>query len=84
MPAELIELHTNNGTRSMLEGKDFDELQSVLSFAAVLVDKAIDGLHRYTTTHVYTKFFELRHLLNYNNMEHVLRSESLNTILRHV
>lgn len=79
---DLKVLYRSNGNRSMLKGKEFDQLDSVFTFVAAFVNGSMGEEHRYQMTHIRTKFSKLLHLLHHKKMHHVLALQYLNTILQ--
>lgn len=82
--ADLNRLYINNGTRGMLEGEHFDQLDSVFRFVAAFVDRAEGRNHRHLMISVHTSFSEFWHLLDRIHLRRVQALQALNSTEHHI
>lgn len=61
---DLDGLHTSNVVRDVLEGKDFDQLESIGLIVAASIDRAMGEEQDHPTTHVHNNVFKLWRLLD--------------------
>lgn len=82
--ADLNRPYANYGIEYKLEGKDFDQMDSVLSFITSFVGRPFIEKHHHPIAHARTNVPKLPHLLNHNDVEHKSARQTFKTIQHHV